>query len=331
MDYVEDPLAPHFSAKRFLDTFDYDFDSDLPLPIVDPENPPTRIEKMFPKEEEHGLEFDGSELPAMVARERAVVIEDICKNDRLVLSKLIEKTSVFWMCAKDAYLALQVLRGVLPYGTVGTLDFARSYSSYLQEFIDFARRAIDIANKEIAPQDKVVLWLEMRLGLAEKLMREAGPTIEARSSWPLTEADDLDFTIATMIDLYLQNPELPPSIAEHVTVRAPRDEGAGRVDYQDYVSATEIRTTHTPDGIVLDHRNLMRFLEVHQDIRTARPLGKDGKPRPNRLLVHLADWHKNRKALAEWYESDSDAIETPSKEEVERRQTAVRSRKQHGK
>lgn len=103
---------------------------------------------------------------------------------------------------------------------------------------------------------------------------------------------------------------------------------APTADLDDYITATQIRTEHTPDGVVLDHRKLNKFLDLQSDtIRTTRPLGKNGKPRTNRLLVHLGDWHKNTDALIEWCDADSNPIDRQSKEQIEARKEAVRIRK----
>ena len=98
-------------------------------------------------------------------------------------------------------------------------------------------------------------------------------------------------------------------------------------DDRDYVSATEIRTDHTPDGCDLDNKQLNKFLAHHTEIRTTRPLKADGTPRVNRLLVHLGDWTKHQPAFREWY----DAMRKPkrvSEEEVAKRTAALRTRKQ---
>jgi hypothetical protein len=100
---------------------------------------------------------------------------------------------------------------------------------------------------------------------------------------------------------------------------------------RDYVTATEIRTKHTPAGIVLDQRRLVKFLRSHPSIRTDRPRGIDGKPRANRLLVSLADWVTHLEALKEWDSADRDSIETAPKSEIAFRTAAVRSKKQRGK
>lgn len=100
---------------------------------------------------------------------------------------------------------------------------------------------------------------------------------------------------------------------------------------KDYETATDIRTKRTPAGIVLDHRRLVKFLALHQTIRRTRPLGNDGKPRKNRLLIHLGDWVKHQDALTEWDKADSDSIDTASDGEIAERTVAVRRKKQHGK
>ena len=94
-------------------------------------------------------------------------------------------------------------------------------------------------------------------------------------------------------------------------------------DISNYVSATDIRKEHTPDGIVLDLRKLKKFLQQHEGIRTMRPLGKNRKPRKNRLMVHLADWYKHSNALAEWYEAESYPNGRATEAEIAARKEAV--------
>jgi len=104
------------------------------------------------------------------------------------------------------------------------------------------------------------------------------------------------------------------------------------VDLQDYLSATEIRTKHTPPGVVLEHRRLVKFLSTHPAIRTANPPGNDGNPRKNRLIVHLADWIKHQDALKEWDTAYRNLpIDAVPVSEIEKRTAAVRRKKQGGK
>jgi hypothetical protein len=99
---------------------------------------------------------------------------------------------------------------------------------------------------------------------------------------------------------------------------------------QDYVLATEIKSKHTPPGVVLDLRRLKRFLTHAASIRTMRPLGRDGTPRMNRLLVHLGDWYKHRDALIEWDKAERNPldVEAVSQTEAAERLAEVRRRKQ---
>jgi len=100
---------------------------------------------------------------------------------------------------------------------------------------------------------------------------------------------------------------------------------------KDYAMATDIRKKHTPAGIVLDQRRLVKFLSLHPTIRTRRPLGSDGKPRTNRLLVHVGDWYIHHDALKEWDTADGDSIEATPESEIAERIAAVRRKKQREK
>jgi hypothetical protein len=105
---------------------------------------------------------------------------------------------------------------------------------------------------------------------------------------------------------------------------------SGKTDYRDYVSATEIRTDHTPAGYDLSSKRLNAFLGLHPEVRKKRPENKDGTLRKNRRLIHLADWYRALPAFREWY----DATRNPknvTKGESEERLAAVRSRKIAGK
>jgi hypothetical protein len=123
-------------------------------------------------------------------------------------------------------------------------------------------------------------------------------------------------------------------VDEHVKLReadVETPEPPARVDLRDYATATEIRTKHTPAGIVLDHRKLVKFLSFHLTIRTANPPGRDGKPRTNRLIVHLADWVKHEDALKEWDAADRESIDAVPESEIAKRKAAVDRKKQRRK
>jgi hypothetical protein len=93
-----------------------------------------------------------------------------------------------------------------------------------------------------------------------------------------------------------------------------------------FVSATAIRTEHTPDGIVLEHRKLVKFLKLHSKIRTKRPVRKDGKPRKNRLLVNLTDWYEHNNALIEWYRIESRDSDLATGQDTSKRLEAVHAK-----
>jgi hypothetical protein len=102
-------------------------------------------------------------------------------------------------------------------------------------------------------------------------------------------------------------------------------------DLKDYVSATEIRRKHTPDDIVLDQKKLVAFLKLHEGIQTMRPLAKNGKPRTNRLLVHLGDWYRHKDAFKEWFDADSASSNASSESDIAKRIAAVRRKNQSKK
>lgn len=106
-------------------------------------------------------------------------------------------------------------------------------------------------------------------------------------------------------------------------VRNPVDESA-------YVSATSILADHTPPEFRLTHKQLVGYIEdfSKNHIRWSRPLGDDGKPRSNRLTVHLADWaeYVKRRQPAE---DDGTAKVLPK--EIEEREAAIRATKAKGK
>jgi hypothetical protein len=83
--------------------------------------------------------------------------------------------------------------------------------------------------------------------------------------------------------------ELPPKSTKASTV----------VSRSHYRTITEITCEHSPT-ISLTYKRLIAFLKANQQIRRVRPLGKNGKPRANRQLVHLEDWESNYYKLLEW-------------------------------
>lgn len=113
--------------------------------------------------------------------------------------------------------------------------------------------------------------------------------------------------------------------------RTPHGNGESADDLTDFETAKDIRTKHTPAGVVLDQRRLVKFLNLHSDIRQRRPQGKNGEPRKNRLLVHLADWYKHRDALVEWDTADRNSMDNTSESEIAERTAAVHRKKNRRK
>jgi len=101
---------------------------------------------------------------------------------------------------------------------------------------------------------------------------------------------------------------------------------------RDYVTATVARKNHVPDGLVLDHKKLTAFLELYgEEIRTKRPLGKNGKPRPNRLMVHLADWVRHQDKLSKWLNPSVDRDEAVWTVNAQNRKAEIDKKKANGK
>ncbi len=110
---------------------------------------------------------------------------------------------------------------------------------------------------------------------------------------------------------------------EHGYVAAPSDPSA-------YVAAKRIMTEHTPTEVKVTAKELPKLLRDYaaNRVRWTRPRGQDGKPRRNRLLVHLADWTayiERRNGL------DAEGFPRMTESEVSERAAAVRRQKALGK
>lgn len=97
-------------------------------------------------------------------------------------------------------------------------------------------------------------------------------------------------------------------------------------DHTAYRPATEILNKHTPPLVATTYKQLKAILRRHPEVRRTRPKGKQGEPRPNRLNVHLADWHKLKEKLLV-PSADSDGWPPVSDEEVADRKAAIRRTK----
>jgi len=97
------------------------------------------------------------------------------------------------------------------------------------------------------------------------------------------------------------------------------NDGAG--DESAYRPAEEFLTE--ADGQFPDYNSITRFLRKHPEIRTKRPMGKNGKPIPNRKMLHAADMLKYGKAAAS-NPLDAPASLVDAAREVESRKAAIR-------
>lgn len=102
------------------------------------------------------------------------------------------------------------------------------------------------------------------------------------------------------------------------------------VDPAAYVSASDILTKHTPAALSVSMKELGTILKDYDTnrVRWTRPLGKNGRPVPNRRSVHLGDWvaYLRRRTNPE-----SEGFPRLSETELERRKAAVRDASHAGK
>lgn len=98
------------------------------------------------------------------------------------------------------------------------------------------------------------------------------------------------------------------------------------LDPSAYVPAMEILNEHTPPSTATTYKQLKRILHRHPEVRRTRPKGKQGKPRLNRLDVHLADWTKLKDELLA-RPIDSDGWPKVSDEEKASRKAKIRRTK----
>lgn len=96
------------------------------------------------------------------------------------------------------------------------------------------------------------------------------------------------------------------------------------VDLQDYATATEIRTKHTPPGVAISHKQLLAFLAENKGIRMHHP-------RKNRLSVHLSDWIKHADELRKWFAAKVGEKESVPSEDMLERFAAITANKRRRK
>jgi hypothetical protein len=110
----------------------------------------------------------------------------------------------------------------------------------------------------------------------------------------------------------------------------PRADGYVEVpaDPTAYVPNAEILSDHQPEGDTLKARDLITIVEDHKhnEIRWTRPCGKDGKPRPNRRCIHLADWlsyiKRRHRAKTDGWPTVSEEERTEQQDEIRRHKSA---------
>lgn len=110
---------------------------------------------------------------------------------------------------------------------------------------------------------------------------------------------------------------------EHGYVASPTDSAA-------YVPASGILAEHTPADMACTVREMSRMLDnfVETGVRWTRPIGKNGRPVPNRRSVHLGDWLRY---LGQSRRADAGEWPRLSDNELEQRKAAVRATKHAGK
>jgi hypothetical protein len=112
----------------------------------------------------------------------------------------------------------------------------------------------------------------------------------------------------------------------------PRSDGYVKspVDPAAYVPAAGIVSKHTPLELPISPKELVTIVEDYDAhrVRWTRPLGKNGRPVPNRRSVHLGDWlrylrQSRRAGAGEWPRLSGN--------ELEQRKAAVRDARHAGK
>lgn len=105
---------------------------------------------------------------------------------------------------------------------------------------------------------------------------------------------------------------------------------ASPADPAAYVPVRNVLADHTPAELAISMKELGTIIEDYHTnrVRWTRPLGKDGRPIPNRRSVHLGDWtaYVKRRLPAE-----EDGFPRLTEAELESRRAAVRNGKLTGK
>jgi len=124
--------------------------------------------------------------------------------------------------------------------------------------------------------------------------------------------------------------------SKNLMTDAPNAEGyvASPADPTAYLPASEIRTKHTPAEVEVTAKQIPGILKDYKSnrIRWTRPLGREGKPRENRLKIHLSDWVAYC-ARRQGTGGAADKTDWPqvSEDETSERTKAIRQRKVSGK
>lgn len=105
-------------------------------------------------------------------------------------------------------------------------------------------------------------------------------------------------------------------------VESPADQSA-------YIAASKIVAAHCPADVVINHKQLVAILGKHPEIKWTRPRMRNGRPRMNRMLIHLADWllflERCKAGLAIF---NADPFPPMSEREFEERTAVIRRQKE---
>jgi hypothetical protein len=112
---------------------------------------------------------------------------------------------------------------------------------------------------------------------------------------------------------------IPAELSDDLSSPDARGEVRKPVDLSAYESASVVLQDHSIPGVVATHKQLISQLDAHPEIRRHHP-------RENRLLIHLADWARFKRATES---ATGDGWATPS--EVERNKRLLSKKNRRGK
>lgn len=226
----------------------------------------------------------------------------------------------------DAYSFLH------PHGTTRRGD--RQAGRWFRMFAGLAGTHLPVESRDKIPHpagDSVSWWLRfMFLNLPdsqEDFERDRDILKSARlvSGSPFADSADA-IERADLIGLYAKAHD---SASKDIDARPNQKGYVGQpADPDAYVSDSELRREHTPEGLVLSPKQLTGILEDHltNRIRWTRPLTKQGKPNPHRRCVHLGDWRRFIDRQTNPAASGFDGGADPTPDEIAEAKAEIRNR-----